>query len=241
MTVVTFAFAILFALVHLGIGVLRFLDKTPRSRWLSAAGGIAVAYVFLHVLPELATHGNTFAEALNTTGATAEDIVYGLALAGLVAFYGLERVVKTSRKNSDQSDGAAGAGAFWLHIGSFSAYNFLIGYLLLHREETDLRALIFYGTAMTVHFITNDFGLRSDHKARYDHIARWILAGAVLAGWLLGYVTQISETAIGMLFAFLAGGVVLNVLKEELPEERESRFLPFLLGGAGYMALLLAI
>lgn len=239
MIVVTFAFAILFALVHLGIGVLRFLDKTPRSRWLSAAGGIAVAYVFLHVLPELSSHRDTFADALNTSGGTAEDIVYGLAFAGLAAFYGLERVVKRSRKKNAQPDGAAGA--FWLHIGSFSVYNFIIGYLLLHREEGGLRSLLFYGTAMTVHFITNDFSLRSDHKARYDHLARWILAGAVLAGWLMGYAITISETAIGMLFAFLAGGVVLNVLKEELPEERESRFVPFLLGGAGYMALLLAI
>lgn len=40
-------------------------------------------------------------------------------------------------------------------------------------------------------------------------------------------------------FAFLAGGMILNVLKEELPEERESRFTAFLSGAAGYAALLL--
>jgi hypothetical protein len=43
------------------------------------------------------------------------------------------------------------------------------------------------------------------------------------------------------LFAFLAGGVVLNVLKEELPEERESRFWAFALGAASYTALLLVL
>jgi hypothetical protein len=40
-------------LVHLFAGKLRFLEGTPRSRWLSMAGGISVAYVFLHVFPEL--------------------------------------------------------------------------------------------------------------------------------------------------------------------------------------------
>jgi hypothetical protein len=42
-------------------------------------------------------------------------------------------------------------------------------------------------------------------------------------------------------FAFLAGGVVLNVLKEELPDGRESRFLPFLAGPGACAALLLAL
>jgi hypothetical protein len=41
------------------------------------------------------------------------------------------------------------------------------------------------------------------------------------------------------MFAFLAGGIILNVLKEELPEERESRFSAFTAGTAAYAALLL--
>lgn len=80
-----------------------------------------------------------------------------------------------------------------------------------------------------------------DHKARHDHIARWILSGTVVGGWLLTIVTTFPEVAIALHFAFLAGGFVLNVLKEEPPEERESRFLPLLRGSARYTALLLAL
>jgi hypothetical protein len=47
--------------------------------------------------------------------------------------------------------------------------------------------------------------------------------------------------AIALLFAFLAGGVILNVLKEELPEERQSRFWAFALGAGIYTVLLLAL
>ena len=46
-------------------------------------------------------------------------------------------------------------------------------------------------------------------------------------------------TATSALFTFPAGGVVLNVLKEELPENRESRFWASAAGTAGYTALLL--
>jgi hypothetical protein len=44
---------------------------------------------------------------------------------------------------------------------------------------------------------------------------------------------------VAALIALLAGSVVLNVIKEELPKEHESRFWAFLLGTAGYAALLL--
>lgn len=230
-----------FALIHLLVGRMAFLESVPRSRWLSAAGGVAVAYVFLHLLPELAAHQQSFDEALGPGGEEGEAWVYLVALAGLAAFYGLERMVRASRGRSRESGGPdrAEEGVFWIHIGSFGLYNLLIGYLLLHREEAGPWSLAVYVVAMALHFVTNDFGLREDHKEAYDRRGRWVLAGAVLLGWLLGAALTLPDLAIGVLFALLGGGVVLNVLKEELPEERQSRFGAFALGAAGYAALLL--
>ncbi|MGB7444457.1 MAG: hypothetical protein WA919_25615, partial [Coleofasciculaceae cyanobacterium] len=130
---------------------------------------------------------------------------------------------------------------FWLHIFSFTIYNVLIGYLLLHREERGLLSLCLFFLAMALHFAVNDHGLREHHKSVYKHIGRWILAAAVLVGWAMGQATQIHEAAVALLFAFLAGGIILNVLKEELPEERDSRFWAFALGVAVYTAILLAL
>ena len=62
----------------------------------------------------------------------------------------------------------------------------------------------------------------------------------LLAGAAVGALIPIGRPLLGMLFAFLSGGIVLNVIKEELPDERDSRFLPFLVGSAAYSALLLA-
>jgi hypothetical protein len=112
--------ALSLAFVHLFAGKLRFLDGLPRSRWLSLAGGVSVAYVFVHVLPDL-------------------------------------------------SEG----------------------------QET----------------VEESFGL----------------------------LVSIDAAALAVLFAFLAGGIVLNVLKEELPDEHESRFWPFALGLSAYAVLLLSL
>ena len=229
------------ALVHLFSGRMLFLDVSPRSRWLSAAGGVSVAYVFVHLLPDLAEEQETLREAVGESFTFLEYHVYLVALVGLVAFYGLERAAKTSRRRRRNARGedAAGAGVFWLHVCSFALYNALIGYLMLHREDTGLGGLILFAFAMGVHFVVNDFGLREDHKGAYDRAGRWVLAAAVFAGWVVGLVSEISEAALAVLFAFLAGGVVMNVLKEELPEERESRFWAFVLGAGLYAAVLL--
>jgi hypothetical protein len=55
----------------------------------------------------------------------------------------------------------------------------------------------------------------------------------------VGLLFEVSEAAIAVLFGFLAGGVIRNVLKEELPEELESRVWAFALGTAAYALVLL--
>jgi len=229
------------ALVHLYAGKLRFLEGTPRSVWLSVAGGVSVAYVFVHLLPEVGEVQETLAEALGSALGFLENHGYLVALLGLVVFYGLERAAKASRKARGGEAQATSSGVFWLHIGSFTLYNLLVGYLLVRRPEQGLLELVLFFTAMALHFVVNDFGLREHHKAAYTRSGRWVLAAAVLLGWLLALFGRASEALLALLLAFLAGGVILNVLKEELPAERESRFWPFAFGATAYAALLLLL
>lgn len=228
------------ALVHAFAGQLRYLKEVPRSAWLSFAGGVSVAYVFIHIFPEL----EEAQRALGEHGAVAfvEHHAYLVALLGLATFYGLERLVKhhqsRGNENTSESKDKTSPGIFWLHIGSFALYNALIGYLLVYRENTPLEMLFFF-LAMGFHFLVNDHGLLQHHRSAYLNRGRWVLASAVIIGWGCGLAVEVSEAATSTLFAFLSGGIVLNVLKEELPEERQSRFWPFAFGAAGYTALLL--
>jgi len=229
--------ALVLASVHLFGGRLRFLDVIPRSRLLSAAGGASVAYVFVHALPELESVGVTLDRRLAGL-AFVEDHAYLVALAGFVVYYGLERIV---RSRTPVGSTEPSSGVFWLHVGSFAVYDGLVGYLLFHRETPGIGALGLFAVAMALHFLVNDYGLRHQHRALYHRRGRWLLAGGVVAGGLLGAATDLDRAALGVLFAFLAGGIVLNVVKEELPPERESRFSAFAVGTAAYAALLLLV
>ncbi len=230
------------AIVHVFAGKLRFLTFKPRSRWLSAAGGVSLAYVFVHVLPDLARSQEELLKLQFGAMRFLESHVYLLALTGLLTFYGLERLAKASKTAGIRhGHDSTSPGVFWLHIGMFGIYNGLIGYLLLHRETPGRLSLLTFFLAMSTHFLVNDHGLRHDHKARYDTYGRWLLSVAVLAGWTVGAATEIHKAAVAAMFGFLAGGVVLNVLKEEIPEERESTFWALVVGAVGYAVLLLAI
>jgi zinc transporter ZupT len=232
------------AIVHIFAGKLRFLHGTPRSAWLSVAGGVSVAYVFVHLLPDLSEAQETINENVDEGLSLLEHHVYLIALVGLAVFYGLERVAVTSRRRRRSTDGrdATSHGVFWLHVSAFAAYNALIGYLIHQRgEEGRVRVLALFAIAMGLHFVVTDFGLREHYKDAYHQVARWVLTAAILLGWAIGLTGEVHEAALAVLLAFLAGGVILNVLKEELPENRESRFWAFILGAGAYAALLLSL
>ena len=228
--------AIALALIHLFVHKLKFLGTVPRSRWLSGASGVSVAYVFVHLIPELSAKQAEF--ALLGVG-WLEKHLYIMALVGMTAFYGMERLVVASQQDEESGAGQVEPGIYWLHVGSFALYNAFIGYSLFHREEPGLKSLFLYTLVMGLHFIVNDFGLSQDYPSAYRHSGRWIVAAAIAAGAAVGWGSEISEGGLSLLFSFLAGSIVLNVLKEELPEERQSKFSAFALGAFTYTILLL--
>lgn len=240
MTAAALLAALGLAAAHVFAGRMQFLAVIPRSRWLSLAGGISVAYVFVVLLPELGEGQRSVGEGALLPFLNHD--VYLLALVGLALFYGVERVSRSSRaaqRAAGRPDRTSGP-VFWMSTGSFGLYNAIIGYLL-HREDSDLTSLVLFALAVGVHFVVNDYGLREHHREEYQRSGRWVLGAALLAGWLVGALAEVSEAAIVVLLAFIAGGVILNTIKEELPEVRQSRFAPFAAGAAGYAALLQAI
>jgi hypothetical protein len=235
-----FAAAGLLALVHLFGGQLRFLQAQPRSIWLSLGGGISVAYVFIHLLPELQQHQQTLRQAFSSALASLHHHAYLIALLGLTVFYGLERLaLRDRRQRQNAGEETTSPAVFWISMGSFTVYNGLIGYLLVEQVRVGAGNLYLFTGAMGLHFIVNDYGLREHHQARHRHIGRWLLSAAVLLGAVLGMYREVPAVLVSALIVFLAGGVILNVLKEELPAERESSFGAFAVGTAGYAALLL--
>lgn len=244
MTILTGIGALFLAGVHFFTKKLK-LSYIPRSKILSIAGGISIAYIFVQVLPELKYWQETFAEKATYQWVDfLEHHLYFISLLGLTFFYGLERAARSSKQShrkSENEEAPQNINIFWVHMLSFTAYNFLIGYLLVHREEEGYSNFIFFTFAMGFHFLVNDYGLYDHHKQVYEKKGRWIISVAIVVGWLVGILTEIKDIYMAVMFAFVAGGVIMNVLKEELPEQREGKFWFFILGIISYSALLVVL
>jgi hypothetical protein len=213
--------------------------KFPR-RWLSLAAGVSVAYVFVDILPELEARRQGLVGAMGGTPLFAAQRIYIAALAGFVFFYGLDLFLLRSRLPSKTSgkEGSADA-VFWLHIGGYALYSWMITYLLVDRAAKGERFLALYGLAMVLHMTGLSSALLREHGRAYNRFGWWVLAASVLAGWLMSVTVRMPEIAIDRLFAFIGGGVVMTSMNEELPREREGRFPWFLLGTSVYAILLI--
>lgn len=238
----TFVVALVFCAVYMAAGRLHALQAHFPRRWLSLAAGVAVAYVFVDILPELGVRHREFVAAAGPRLLFAEQRIYLAALLGFLSFYSMEHFVFASRSADVLPDsGERARAAFLFHIGGYALYSWLIGYLLLDRVLQSGLSLGLYAAAMSLHLAVVGNALTREHGHAYHRRGRWLLAASVLAGWLTGAVAPVSETVISRLFAFVAGGVVMTSMNEELPQEREGRFWWFVLGSAGYTLVLLVV
>ena len=237
-------------LLAVGLGVVHIfasqsekLERIPQRWWISVAGGVSIAYIFLDIFPELSKAQEELEHSDHPLLSYLENHIYLLALFGLAIFYGLEKLVLRSRSHRQQTHGedCTPPGVFWLHIASFAIYNAILGYLFRESENHGLIDCLLLFVVLALHFAVNDVGLREHHKRAYDRVGRWLLAGVILFGWVLGQAFQINEAAIAVIWALVAGGIILNVLKEELPPEQESNFGMFLAGATVYSGLLLSV
>jgi uncharacterized protein YqgC (DUF456 family) len=195
----------------------------------------------MHLLPELHRQQQVLYANTSFTLDFLRHHVYLIALLGLAAYYGLEHLSLRSRHRQRQAAGSdqTGQGAFRIRIAAFALYNGVIGYLLTGQPQGNPRNLIFFTLALMLHLIVMDFGLRTHHKEKYSQFGRWILVAALIAGSLIGIFHQVRPVTLAILIAFLAGAIILNVFKEELPDQQESHFAAFAIGALSYSALLL--
>ena len=238
------ALAVGLAFIHAFVSKFNVFSFIPEFRWMSFAGGVSIGYVFLEIFPELSHAQEAIEHSEIPFVAYLENHVYMLSLLGLLVFYGLDILALKSRQynrvknNQDQTQHVV----FWIHITAFAVLNAIVGYLLQElAAHTLLRCLLFFG-AIALHFFIVDHGLREHHQAPYDKYGRWLLTAAIIVGAIAGQSQlHFSEVGVLVIWSFLAGSIILNILKRELPDEQQSCFWSFTTGTALYTTLLLLV
>lgn len=233
----TLIFAGTLTIIILTIGKMYWLENIlPSYRWRSFTAGISISYVIVELMPEIAHADRLFSGWLASPA-------YLLTLIGLVLFYILELMAVRSRRKSssfgtDETEVCTSPVVFWIHTAFFAVYHFVIGELLVDIGSRGILPELLFCIVLVFHFYIMDEGLRRHHHHRYDKWGRWILAFALLAGAVTETLFTFSAEFVSATWAVIAGGIMLNTLKEELPESKQSCLISFIAGTTFIVVLL---
>lgn len=235
---------LLIVLVHLFAPRFHFMRK-PQNVWVPMSAGVALAYVFMDIFPHLAkskarlayTGDNPIYELL------AQNI-YLVSFIGFTVYLGIVLAEIAYRKTGAGSDVTFRDAPIIVKIEilSLTGYSFLIGYILSEQVTHRAEPAMLFGAAMAIHFIGLDELARGHFPKVYDQFMRFASALAVIAGWVAGVAFEISDAALDVWFAFLAGGIIVLATVYELPHIHTQRqYWAFIGGAAVFSGLLLAM
>jgi zinc transporter ZupT len=230
----------LLLVVHLWSDKLRLLCREQHEQnWLSVSGGFAAGYVFIYVMPKLAKKQLILINAPDTgLYGFLEHHAYLVALTGFIMYYGIDRAViyfyDERQKNRSKTIAS-------LHLVSFAAYSGLLGYLITEWTFDRPGFFALATAAMGFHLLGVNYGLYHRYREWYGRIIRWLLIAATLGGWMVGVTTRVSDNTLALWFSFIAGAIIINAIREELPGSQHGRFWPFLAGNLIFVVIMLII
>lgn len=221
----------IFALIHIYAYRIKRLDPDFQAAFLSFGGGVAIAYVFINLLPKLCLNDVLIKQTLAGTFPYFERHVFIMALLGFILFFLVDRA---HGQNHDHRK-------YWLSIASYALFNFLIGYAVVDPNNPEVRPLMLFTFAIGLHYFANDYSLDKRYGKEYEKNGKWILILFLYAGWFVGSFTKVPPIAIALVSAFIGGGVIMNVTRHEIPRNNPRNLWAFLAATFFYTILLLAI
>lgn len=225
---VGFIALVILAFIHLFANQAKILGWLWHGRFLSFAAGISFAYVFVDLLPELEKEQPVLKQTFDTLIPYLDRHAYVIALIGVLFFYGLHTRSQTKSARN-----------FWISTTGYLLFNFFVGASLSDSTDPELQPLALFTVAMGMHYFIWDHNASIDNNKIYEKQARWLLVAALFTGYIVGYLSHIPEAIVAVTVSFIAGGVLLNVLRYELPKREQVGYLFFVMGSLLYTAIIL--
>ncbi len=208
-----------------------FSERLPgkSKAFVSFAGGVSVSYVFLDMLPNLVEYNKPIGEYLlanHWLTPFTQVSIYIVALFGFLVYYGFDLFAE--RYQEKKHDNRV---VYLLHLAMFSIYNILITYTMSLRALTGITYTVLFTFAMALHLVLTDRKFTRIFPVQFNHLGRFVLSLALFSGWLMSAIFDpIRVLFVAFMTAFLAGSILLNVFREELPNSDLASFRWFAFG-----------
>ena len=191
--------------------------------WIPFTGGVAIGYVFLYLLPKLSDYTDSIrVEDVQGIREILDYRVYLYGLLGFVFYYFVDQY--KAQKNRKQ------IGPKILLGSGFFIYSLLTGYILANWSRPGLIPVFLAGSILTLHLLGVNHQLRKWHRRVFDDYFRWLFAFALIIGWGAGIFLDIPREMEIAVTGMLAGGIITNIMNEEIPNRNPYKIVPFIAG-----------
>ena len=211
----------LIAALHIIYPTFEQAAEKHRSQWTSLAGGAAIGYVFLYLLPKLSDYTSKIIWSNQGGWEFLDYSTFFLALVGLIAYLAVYWSTDNDKANNFGD---------YIHGIAFCVYSFLTGYIIANIPRQEILAIILAVSVLGMHFLGIDHQLRHWNQNRFDRYLRWLMAISIIIGWVLGVSLHLPKSVLIYATSFFAGAIITNVMTEEIPEEGEGNRTFFIIG-----------
>ena len=141
-TIESIIIGIVFILIQLY--ALTIVERSPigEQKLLSLSGGVAIAYVFIYILPTLHKKQEEFGGSL-----ALDTELYFLGLLGLLVYFSVYSFAQTKAATH-----LTELTVYMVQASFFMVYSFIISYVVFSTDVKRVESL-FYGLAISLHFI----------------------------------------------------------------------------------------
>lgn len=233
----------LIASVHILCGRSNWWRFFEAHGWVSFSAGASVAYVFIHLSPEVAIfqHQMNGMPSHHYNGQFFSQPLYLTALIGLCLPYLLDTIELNYAEQHPGIQRKIHHSVFTIKNLQYVFYNIMIGYMIINRRGEGLLHMEFIILAIAVHFIVMNATFREDYKELFAKYTRWLAVLGLVIGTIIGILMDMPDNLLAYLFSFIGGIITYTALKEELPKTSHRAPFHFLAGVALYTLLILAI
>ena len=230
------ALALVLAAAHFFAYRVSRLSTRTQDVLASVGGGAAIAYIFVHLMPELAVGGRDLTEldiAQFTPTPITEAGLFLTAMVGLVAFFVLDVRTEEGLASTRRS--------YRIHMLSFASISAIYAYTLPSTITTGWDYAILFTFVIGAHLLLADRALARAHPDQFAHETRWVGIAAVAIGFSASFLfPPANEYMLAIGTAFPGGVLLLTTFREELPSASRAR-VPWFLLGVSVMTVLLLI
>ncbi len=233
------------ALAHIASNRVNLLNTLKTYGWISFGAGASVAYVFVHVFPEI----GVFQRQITGHAGHHQPVrfmnqpLYIISLGGLCLLYILDTIEDRFRVegSNELQRHKYYVPLFSLRCFFYFLYNIMIAYIITQRPGEGLINMSLIIVALMLHFVVINTRAHEKYRELFGRYMRWPAAGGLITGWVLGIIIDLPDVITVTVFSLIGGMITYIALKSELPQTRHRAPIHFFAGAMIYALIVLAI